>query len=159
MVDKLTIVTPLEDERWMRLALAQAQLAKAQDEVPVGAVIVYQGQVIGAGFNHREHRQSVLGHAEMIAIAAANQHLHAWRLHGCTLYVTLEPCMMCTGALIQSRIDRIVYGAKDDKGGAIHSQLQLHKIPHRPHTPVILGGVLESPCQHILQDYFQTKRV
>ncbi len=142
----------------MRLAIEQAKKAANIDEVPVGAVVVYQGQVIGVGFNQREKQNQITGHAELMAMEEASRFLQSWRLNGCILYVTLEPCLMCTGALIQSRIDRIVYGAKDEKSGAIASQIQIKKIPRIQHQPSIQAGVLEEACKKLLTEYFSTKR-
>jgi tRNA(adenine34) deaminase len=146
------------DEHWMKEALVEAKLAFELDEVPVGAIVVYQNHVIGRGHNLKEKHQHVTAHAELIAIEQASQHLQSWRLKGCTLYVTLEPCMMCTGALIQSRIDRIVFGVKDEKSGAIQSQLQLQKIPRLQHLPLIQSDILSSDSQALLKTYFQKKR-
>ncbi len=142
----------------MKEALAQAKIAFDLDEVPVGAVVVYQHHIIGRGHNLKEKKHDVKAHAELIAIQQASDYLQSWRLKGCTLYVTLEPCMMCTGGLIQSRIDRIVYAVKDEKSGAIESQLQIHKIPRLQHKPLIQSGVLSAPCQSILTQYFESKR-
>ncbi len=142
----------------MKEALVEAKLAFDLDEVPVGAVVVYQNNIIGRGHNLKEKEKNVTSHAELIAIAEASQYLQSWRLKGCTLYVTLEPCMMCTGALIQSRIDRIVYAVKDDKSGAIQSQLQMHKIPRLQHQPIIQSDVLSLESQTLLKQYFQKKR-
>jgi tRNA(adenine34) deaminase len=146
------------DEHWMKEALAQAKLAFDYDEVPVGAVVVYQHSIIGRGHNLKEKQHDVKAHAELIAIQQASDYLQSWRLKGCTLYVTLEPCMMCTGALIQSRIDRIVYAVKDEKSGAIESQLQIHKIPRLQHKPMIQSGVLSAASQTLLKQYFANKR-
>lgn len=151
-------VVNLDDERWMRLAIEQASFAVAVDEVPVGAIVVYEKKVIGRGFNHREKNHKISGHAEIIAMEEASQFLKSWRLTHCTLYVTLEPCLMCTGALIQSRIERIVYGAKDEKTGAIQSQIQIQKLPRIQHLPSVQGGVLELACQRQLREYFEKKR-
>jgi tRNA(adenine34) deaminase len=148
----------LDDERWMRFAIEQASFANAVDEVPVGAIVVYQNKMIGRGFNQREKKHQITGHAELIAMEEASQHLKSWRLTDCTLYVTLEPCLMCTGALIQSRIGRIVYGAKDEKTGAIQSQIQIQKLPRIQHLPSVQSGVLESACQLQLRQYFEKKR-
>ena len=142
----------------MRLAIEQAKKAVNMDEVPVGAVVVYQDRVIGVGFNQREKQNQITGHAELMAMEEASRFLQSWRLNGCTLYVTLEPCLMCTGALIQSRIDRVVYGAKDEKSGAIASQIQIQKIPRIQHQPSIQAGVLEEACKTLLTEYFSTKR-
>jgi tRNA(adenine34) deaminase len=148
----------LDDERWMRLAIEQASFALAMDEVPVGAVVVYQNKIIGRGFNRREKNHKITGHAEIIAMEEASQYLNSWRLTNCTLYTTLEPCLMCTGALIQSRIERIVFGAQEEKTGAIISQIQIQKLPRIQHLPLVERGVLEKECQHQLQQYFERKR-
>jgi len=150
--------TPFSDEHWMKEALAEAKLAFDIDEVPVGAIVVYENNIIGRGHNLKEKQRNVTSHAELIAMAEASQHLQSWRLQGCTLYVTLEPCMMCTGALIQSRIDRIVYAVKDEKSGAIESQLHIHKIPRLQHQPIIQSDVLSLESQTLLKQYFQKKR-
>lgn len=142
----------------MKEALAEAKLAFAQDEVPVGAVVVFENKIIGRGHNLKEQHQKVTAHAELIAIHQASAFLRSWRLKGCTLYVTLEPCMMCTGALIQSRIDRIVYALKDEKSGAIESQLQMKKIPRLQHKPNLTSSVLGLASQQLLRQYFQKKR-
>ena len=151
-------ISQLDDERWMRLAIDQATFAIAMDEVPVGAVVVYQNKVIGRGFNRREKNHKISNHAEIIAMEEASQQLKSWRLTNCTLYTTLEPCLMCTGALIQSRIQRIVFGAKEEKTGAICSQIQIQKLPRLQHLPLIEHGVLASECQHQLKQYFGKKR-
>jgi tRNA(adenine34) deaminase len=147
-----------QDEQWMQLALRQAKYAALQEEVPVGAVVVFQGRVIGEGYNHREKDHAITGHAELMAMAQASRVLKTWRLKGCTLYVTLEPCMMCTGALIQSRIDRIVFALSDPKSGALRSVLTLEKIPHLVHRPILTYPILASASKALLSDYFKTKR-
>lgn len=151
-------VVQLDDERWMHFAIEQASFAVAFDEVPVGAVVVYQNKIIGRGFNHREKTHKISGHAEIIAMEEASQYLQSWRLINCTIYTTLEPCLMCAGALIQSRIERIVYGAKEEKTGAISSQIQIQKLPSIQHLPIVQGGVLELACQQQLRQYFEKKR-
>ena len=151
-------ITRVDDERWMRLAIEQANFALANDEVPVGAIVVYQNKIIGRGFNRREKNHQITGHAEIFAMEEASQYLNSWRLSQCTLYTTLEPCLMCTGALIQSRIERVVFGAKEEKTGAIYSQIQIQKLPQIQHLPFIEHGVLASECQHLLKQYFGKKR-
>jgi tRNA(adenine34) deaminase len=148
----------LDDERWMRLAIEQASFALVLDEVPVGAVVVYQNKIIGRGFNRREKNHKISGHAEIIAMEEASQYLNSWRLTNCTLYTTLEPCLMCTGALIQSRVERIVFGAQEEKTGAIISQIQIQKLPRIQHLPLVEHGVLERECQYQLKQYFERKR-
>ena len=146
-----------EFERYMKLALAQAQKAKSKDEVPVGAVIVHKGRVIAKGHNRRETKKDPLGHAEMYAIRKAAAKLGGWRLSGCTLFVTLEPCPMCAGAIINSRIESVVFGAYDPKAGAFGTLYDLAegKLNHKPQ---VTGGVLEEECAQMLSTYFRQKR-
>ncbi len=142
----------------MRRALSLAQSASDIDEVPVGALIVRDGQVIAEGFNQREKKFSVLSHAELEAIQIANQKLSSWRLTGCTLYVTLEPCLMCVGAIYQSRIDHVVFGALDPKSGATGSLYNIHDDDRLNHKFQITSGVLSNECGQILKDFFRKKR-
>lgn len=144
-------------ERYMKLALAQAQKAKNKDEVPVGAVIVQNGKVIAKAFNMRESKKDPLGHAEIYAISKAAKKLGGWRLPGCTLFVTLEPCPMCTGAIINARIEKVVFGAYDPKAGALGSLYDLAEGKLN-HTPIVFGGVMEEECAGILSSYFREKR-
>lgn len=141
----------------MRMALEQAQQAADEGEVPVGAVLVRQGEVIACGHNRREQLQSALSHAEMEAIARGCKALHSWRLSGCTLYVTLEPCPMCAGAILNARIDRLVYGAADDKAGSVGSLIHLFAVDYN-HTPRVTRGVLEDECGRILAHFFKNLR-
>ena len=129
------------------------------DEVPIGCVIVKDGKIISWGVNSRQNRQDPTGHAEMNAIRQAARKLDSWRLEGCTLYVTLEPCPMCSGTIIQSRIERVVYGAKDPKGGCAGSCTDLFKVPGFNHYPEVDGGILEEECGQVLKDYFKAKRL
>lgn len=145
-------------EYWMRQALKAAQKAEAIDEVPVGAVIVKNNKIISIGYNKRESLKSPLAHAEMIAIHKASRKLNSWRLLGCTLYVTLEPCAMCTGTLVQSRIDQVVFGALDPKGGACGSVMSIHNVEKFNHRFMVAGGVLEAECSQILKDFFKRRR-
>lgn len=149
----------LQDEKFMRIALQQAKKAELQGEVPIGAIIVdMNGQVIAKAPNMRELKSTTLGHAELVAIHRACQKLNSWRLLGCTLYVTLEPCFMCSGALVQARIGRVVYGAHDPKGGALtslHKLGQHEKLNHRFETT---SEVLHDECSKILKDFFKKKR-
>ena len=142
------------DERYMRLALALAAEAAAEGEVPVGAVIVRDGAVVGTGRNRRETVRSALAHAEIEAIADACRRLGGWRLFGSTLYVTLEPCPMCAGAIINARIDRVVYGARDSKAGSCGSVTDLFALPYN-HKPAAEGGLLEGECGAVLSDFFR----
>ena len=145
------------DERYMRLALALAAEAAAEGEVPVGAVIVRDGAVVGTGRNRRETARSALAHAEIEAIADACRRLGGWRLFGSTLYVTLEPCPLCAGAIINARIDRVVYGARDSKAGSCGSVTDLFVLPYN-HKPAAEGGLLEGECGAMLSDFFRGLR-
>ncbi len=145
-------------EHYMQLALAEAEAALAEEEVPVGAVIVHQERVIAAAHNQREQLRDPTAHAEMIAITQAAQALSCWRLAGCTLYVTLEPCPMCAGAILQARIDSVVYGAADPKAGAVRTLYQLLSDPRLNHRPQTVSGVLLRPCGDILTRFFQAQR-
>ncbi len=141
----------------MTAALEMARKAAKRDEVPVGAVIVHNGAVIAKAHNLRETRRSPLAHAEMIAIEKAARKLHGWRLSGCTLYVTLEPCPMCAGAIVNSRIDEVVFGAYDPKAGACGTLYNLAE-GRLNHTPKVTGGMLEEESAAILKAYFKGKR-
>lgn len=148
----------VEDEGWMRLALAQAQLAAALDEVPVGAVAIWQGQVIGVGYNRKESDQDPTAHAEVMALKGAAAFLQNWRLIGVTLYCTLEPCPMCAGAMIQARLGRLVYGAKDTRFGADGSVVSILRDQPFNHQFPITTGVLEDDAAALLQTFFQKLR-
>lgn len=141
------------DEIFMAEALALAREAAAEGEVPVGAVVVKDGIVIGRGRNRRELGRNALAHAEIEAIDEACRTLGGWRLSGCTLYVTLEPCPMCAGAVINARIDRVVQGASDPKAGSCGSVVDLFRLPYN-HRPELVCGVLEDECRQILKDFF-----
>ena len=145
-------------ENFMRQALVEAEAALRADEVPVGAVIVHQGLVVGAAHNQREGLRDPTAHAEMIAITQAAASLESWRLDGCTLYVTLEPCPMCAGAIVQARIPQVVYGASDPKGGAVRTLFQLLSDPRLNHQAKSTGGVLEEACGELLTRFFREKR-
>ena len=149
---------PLSDEHWMRQALKLAQQAAEQDEVPVGAIIVHKNKIIASAFNQREQLADPTAHAEMIAITQAASHLNSWRLLECSMFVTLEPCPMCAGAILQSRIPRIVYGAIDPKAGAVVSLFQLLNDPRLNHRCETLSGVLANECGKILTEFFDRKR-
>jgi tRNA(adenine34) deaminase len=152
----------LEDEspqeEFMRRALAEAETALGEDEVPIGAVIVRAGQVIAAAHNQREQLRDPTAHAEMIAITQAAAAIGDWRLEECTMYVTLEPCVMCAGAMVLARIPRLVYGAADPKGGAVTTLYQLLDDPRLNHRAVAIGGVLAAECGDILTRFFAEKR-
>lgn len=147
------------DEIYMKKALELARLAADDGEVPVGAIVVKNstGEIIGRGFNKREYGKSPLTHAEIIAIHQASKKLGGWRLIGCTLYVTLEPCPMCGGAIINSRIERVVYGAADSKAGSCGSVVNLFELPYN-HKPELRGGVLSKECGDILTSFFKKLR-
>lgn len=146
------------DEKYMRIALKEAQNAVILDEVPVGAVIVKDGKILAKGHNLREKSNDPTSHAEINAIRKACKKLNSWRLEGATIYVTVEPCSMCAGTLLQCRIGRIVYGASDPKGGAIESSLELFKAKNINHHPEIIGGVLKEECANLISGYFKSKR-
>ena len=145
-------------ESYMRVALEQANQAFDDDEVPVGAVIVREDRVIGAAHNQRERLRDPTAHAEMIAITQASEACSNWRLTDCVLYVTLEPCLMCAGAIIQARIPLVVYGAADPKAGAVNTLFQVLSDKRLNHDAQVVAGVLERPCGEILSRFFQAKR-
>ena len=143
---------------WMELALREAAKAMELSEVPIGALIVFENRIIGRGFNSREHLQDPTAHAEILAITAAASHLESWRLTGCTLYVTLEPCPMCAGAILNARIPRLVFGADDLDYGACGGKVQLCSGQYLNHKVEILGGIEEDKCQGILDEFFRLQR-
>ena len=145
-------------EYYMSQALELAREAADAGEVPVGCVIVRDGAVIGRGRNRREEKQAVCSHAEMEAMAQANAALGSWRLDNCALYVTLEPCPMCAGAIINARIPRVVFGAPDPKAGSCGSVTDLFALPYN-HRPACEGGVLEEECAQLLRDFFRALRL
>jgi tRNA(adenine34) deaminase len=146
------------DEHWMRIALAEARLALEHDDVPVGAVVVYQGEVVGAGHNERERRQDPTAHAETLALQRASRRRESWRQLDSVLYVTLEPCAMCAGAIVLARVPRVVYGTTDPKAGAAGSVLDVLAEPRLNHRPVVEGGVLAAECAALLTDFFAARR-
>jgi len=146
------------DQTYMLRALQLAVDAYEQDEVPVGAVVVHEGRIIGAGGNQREALKDPTAHAEMIAITQAAAALGNWRLSGCTLYVTLEPCPMCAGAILQARIPRVVYGAVDPKGGAVDTLYQILSDSRLNHRSDITSGVMATDCAALLTAFFREKR-
>lgn len=148
---------PSEDEVFMREAIGQARLAEDIDEVPIGAVAVRDGKIIAYGYNTRETSRCATHHAEIVCIENACRALGGWRLPGVTLYVTLEPCAMCAGAIINARIPRVVFGAADRRFGALGSLVDLAKLPFN-HIPEVSGGVLSDECSALLTDYFKRKR-
>ena len=146
-----------EDVAYMREAMKLALMAEEIDEVPVGALIVRNGEIISTAYNTREHSKCATHHAEILAIEAACRALGGWRLPGCTLYVTMEPCAMCAGAIINARIPRVVYGAPDLRFGAFGSLINLAEVPLN-HKPELLGGVLKDENVQMLRSYFKKKR-
>ena len=148
-----------DDTRFMKQALAEARAAAQDGEVPVGAVVVHEGRVIGRGYNQRETLNDPTAHAEMIAITAAASFLESWRLEKCTLYVTLEPCAMCAGAIVLARIPRLVYGAADPKAGACGSVLSITEEDRLNHRVTPEGGVMGLECGEILRDFFRKRRL
>jgi tRNA(adenine34) deaminase len=145
-------------EHFMRLALDEAQRAFQEDEAPIGAVIVCENRIIASAHNQREQLNDPTAHAEMIAITQAAEALRCWRLEGATLYVTLEPCPMCAGAIVQARIPTVVYGAADPKAGAVRTLYNLLDDPRLNHRCQIVSGVLADRCGQILSEFFQQQR-
>lgn len=147
-----------EDEKWMRHALAEAGLALSKKEVPIGAVVVYKDKIIGRGHNQVERLNDPTAHAEIIAIGAASSYLTSWRLSGASLYVTIEPCAMCAGAIVLSRLDRLVFGAKDPKAGACGSLYNIVQDIRLNHQVQIIPYILEQECSRILESFFEKIR-
>ena len=152
------MTTVKDDSYWMGRALRQATLAEKRGEVPIGAVIVRDGIAIGSGHNLREAAHDPTAHAELIAIRKAARRSGAWRLTGCTVYVTLEPCLMCMGAMILARIDRLVYGCRDPKGGAAGTLYDVSGDPRLNHRFPVVAGVREDECSRILSGFFSALR-
>ncbi|GGL58207.1 tRNA adenosine(34) deaminase TadA [Sporolactobacillus putidus] len=147
-----------EDERFMELAIGEAKKAEAIGEVPIGAVIVRNSEVIASAYNLRESLQESTAHAECLAIQAASRKLKTWRLSGCTLYVTLEPCPMCAGAAVLSRLDKVVFGASDPKAGCAGTLMNLIQDRRFNHQAEVVGGVLREQCGSLLTDFFRSLR-
>jgi len=145
-------------ERWMRLALNEARAAAEEDEVPVGAVIVAAGRVVATAHNQREQLQDPTAHAEMIALTQAASNLGSWRLENTVLYVTLEPCPMCAGAILQARVPVVVWGAADPKAGAVETLYRLFEDPRLNHRVEHVGHVLADECGRVLTDFFRKRR-
>ena len=143
---------------FMRQALELAHEASLQGEVPVGALLVANGEIVGRGYNRREQDTDPLGHAELMAIQQACQKLGSWRIPRSTLYVTLEPCPMCSGAIVQSRIERVVFGCRDPKAGAVRSLYALLEDPRLPHRCQVIEGILEEECRTMLTQFFKELR-
>ncbi len=147
-----------EDEQFMKLAIEQGGIAQENGDVPIGAVIVHNGQIIGKAYNQREQLQDPTAHAEIIALTQAAAALESWRLEGCTMYVTLEPCPMCAGALVLARIDRLVYGCDDPKTGAVKSLYNIVTDSRLNHRVEVISGVLADECSDLLEQFFQKRR-
>jgi tRNA(adenine34) deaminase len=146
------------DEYFMRLALREAQAALRHEDVPIGAVVVRDGEVIGAGRNERELRQDPTAHAEILALREASRAVGSWRVLESVLYVTLEPCAMCAGAIVLARVPRVVYGTTDPKAGAAGSVLDVLAHPRLNHRPAVAGGLLAQECATLLTDFFGSRR-
>ena len=146
------------DELFMRLAIREAERALEHDDVPVGALLVAGGEVIGAGHNERELRQDPTAHAELLALREAARHLGSWRILESVLYVTLEPCAMCAGAIVLGRVARVVYGTDDPKAGAAGSVIDVLGEPRFNHRPEVAGGLLREACAALLLDFFSSRR-
>ena len=144
--------------KYMQMALEEAKLAELEDEVPIGCVIVKDDKVIAKAHNLRETNHDPLGHAETLAIKKASETLNDWQLVNCELYVTVEPCIMCAGAIIQSRVAKVIYGAPDLKGGAFGGSINVLEAQNINHRPEIIKGVLEKECTEIIKNYFKSKR-
>lgn len=147
-----------QDEKYMKQAIKQAKKAAALDEVPIGCIITYEGKVIARGYNRRNTDKNTLAHAEIAAIRKASKKMGDWRLEGCTMYVTLEPCQMCAGALVQSRISRVVIGSMNPKAGCGGSVLNLLQMPQFNHQVEVERGVLEEECSIMLSSFFRELR-
>ena len=147
-----------DDEKYMRLALAEADAAATEGEVPIGAVVVCDGQVVARAHNRRELDLDPSAHAEFSAMVAASRALGRWRLSGCTVYVTLEPCLMCAGLMVNARVDRCVYGAPDPKGGALGTLYDVSHDPRLNHEFEVTPGVLGDECARALRDFFRARR-
>lgn len=146
------------DEKYMREAIKQAKKAYALEEVPIGCVIVYDGKIIGRGYNRRTIDKNTLAHAELQAIKKASRKMEDWRLEDCTLYVTLEPCQMCSGAIVQARIKRVVVGCMNPKAGCAGSILNLLDMPEFNHQAELTTGVLETECSEMMKQFFRELR-
>lgn len=147
-----------QEEKFMREAIRQARKAYVLDEVPIGCVIVYEGKIIARGYNRRNTDKNTLAHAELIAIRRASRKLGDWRLEGCTMYITLEPCQMCAGAIVQARVSRVVVGSMNPKAGCAGSVLNLLQMEQFNHQVELTTGVLEAECSEMLSGFFRELR-
>ncbi len=146
------------DERYMRMAIDAAHIAEENGDVPIGAVIVYRNQVIGRAYNQREQLTDPTAHAEIVALTQAATFMETWRLHDCTIYVTLEPCPMCAGALVLARLDRLVFGCEDPKTGACGSLYDIVRDKRLNHRLEVTSGILANDCAKVLRDFFARRR-
>jgi tRNA(Arg) A34 adenosine deaminase TadA len=146
------------DERWMRAALAEARRGAIEQEVPVGAVVERDGRMVARAHNRPLHTHDPAAHAEILALRRAGRRLGNYRLNGCTLYVTIEPCAMCAGAIVQARVDRVVFGARDPKAGAAGSALKVLNHPKLNHQVEVASGVLKEECAALMREFFQARR-
>ncbi len=156
--EQVSRATTETDIYYMQLALEEAKKAYQVGEIPIGAILVHEGQIISRHHNRRELGHDATAHAEILVIREACEILERWRLTGCTLYVTIEPCPMCAGAIINSRIDRVVYGSNDSKGGAVESLFNVLSHPGLNHEPEVVSGVLADECSQIMKDFFKERR-
>ena len=154
-----SLLGPQQDERFMQAAIREALAAEENGDVPIGCVIVHKGSIIAKAHNQREQLTDPTAHAEMVAITQAAEYLQSWRLHGCTIYVTLEPCSMCAGAMVLGRIDRLVYGCRDPKTGACGSLYNIVQDERLNHRLEVTAGVLEQDCSEMLSDFFARRRL
>ena len=157
-MENTQVVFEKDDYRYMKQAITQAKKAYKLNEVPIGCVIVYEGKVIGRGYNRRNTDKTSLGHAEITAIKKASRYMNDWRLENCTLYVTLEPCQMCAGAIVQARIPRVVIGSMNPKAGCAGSVLNLLEMDGFNHKVEVIRGVLQEECSTMLSDFFRELR-
>lgn len=147
-----------QDIYFMKEALKEAKKAFLKDEVPVGCVIVKDGKIIARGHNQKEKYKNAILHAEIVALNKAQKKINDWRLTDCILYVTVEPCLMCTGAILQTRIKKVVYGCSDPKGGAIDTVMKVSEVPSLNHSFESISKILEKECSEIMKNYFKSKR-
>jgi tRNA(adenine34) deaminase len=158
LVDAPSRSLTMMDENWMHEALAQARLAAAEGEVPIGAVVVFQDHIVGRGRNARERLHDPTAHAEVLALQEASRSLGRWRLTGASIYATLEPCFMCAGALVNARIDRLVFAVADPKAGAVGSLFDVVRDPRLNHRVEVESGVLAPECSELLRSFFKSRR-
>ena len=147
-----------QHQEFMREAIAQAKLADEKNEVPVGAIVVLNGEIVGRGFNQPISSNDPTAHAEILALRDAAKHINNYRLVGADLYVTIEPCTMCAGAVVHGRVARVIYGASEPKAGVVHSQQNIFKEPYFNHNVEVLSGVLAEECSAVMQAFFKRRR-